>query len=73
MKTIICDCCGDKFEYGVETAKTDGEFRTVKLDCLSVRVCLSVKALNPVTQEFADICPDCRVKAIVRLLGGSIS
>lgn len=66
----VCDCCGEGFEYGELTSKTDGHYTTVKLGDISARVCIDVKANNGI--RCVDICPACRVKAIEELLGESI-
>lgn len=68
MKTIACDCCKQEFKYGEETKKTDGEFVSVKMGTITARVCLSVKAVDQITGEHADICPECREDAILDLL-----
>lgn len=67
----ICDCCGQSFVYGPETAKTDGEYKTIKCGSINVRVSVSVKAHNGV--DYADICPHCRVMAVEEYLGAPVS
>lgn len=71
MNIVLCDCCGDGFEYGEFTAKTDGEYKTVKRGAYNVRVCISVKAHDG--EKHIDICPKCRHKVIEEYLGEPVS
>lgn len=71
MKT--CDCCGNEFQYDEVTARTLGDYHTVNLPKLKVRVSLTVTATHPVSGEHADICPDCRILAIAEVVNGRFS
>jgi hypothetical protein len=73
MKTVYCDCCKQKFDYGEDTGRTDGLFVSQKVGLLTVRVCLSVKAVLQETGDHADICPICRKVAIEKALCEPIS